>query len=695
MISRMKKPFIMLLAAMTALPLLLIPPPSAEVAAANQVIVNLADEKQVIRGFGGMNHPIWTGADLTPAQRDTAFGNGQNQLGFSILRIYINDDRTQWYREVNTAKRAIEHGAIVFASPWNPPSSMVETFTLGRSQGNGTTYEAETGTSRTNATTANTNSGYSGSGYVDFQAATGAAIQWNNIIIGSTGTKNFKFRYAQQSGTRYLDIYVNGTKVLSNVAFEATGSGTTWSHKSVQIPITTTGSNSLRLVTTGTGGPSIDNVNATPYVEEANAKRLKYDRYDDYAQHLNDFDAYMKANGVNLYAISVQNEPDYAHDWTWWTPEEILRFMKENAGSINNRVIAPESFSYVKESSDLILNDPLALANMDILGAHTYGTQYQDFPYPLFKEKGAGKELWMTEVYYPNSQTESANRWPESLDVAQHIHHSMVDAEFQAYVWWYIRRTYSPILENGTISKRGYNMAHFSKFVRPGYVRVEATKNPDPQVYASAYKGDNKVIIVAINKGTSAISESFILQNASATSVSSWITDSSRNLAAGAPISLANQTFTAVLPAQSVTTFVVESAPQSSNGTVYEAETGTTLTNAAVQSSATGFNGAGFVDFQAASGAAIEWSSIQIGFAGNRTVKIRYALQSGTRNLDVFVNGTKVIENAAFEATGSWSTWAEKTIQVPMSLGSNTFKLATTGSEGPNIDSIAIMPMTN
>lgn len=30
--------------------------------------------------------------------------------------------------------------------------------------------------------------------------------------------------------------------------------------------------------------------------------------------------------------------------------------------------------------------------------------------------------------------------------------------------------------EDGTISKRGYNMAHFSKFVRPGYVRIDATK---------------------------------------------------------------------------------------------------------------------------------------------------------------------------------------------------------------------------
>ncbi|OMF51139.1 hypothetical protein BK135_02540 [Paenibacillus peoriae] len=71
-------------------------------------------------------------------------------------------------------------------------------------------------------------------------------------------------------------------------------------------------------------------------------------------------------------------------------------------------------------------------------------------------------------------------------------------------------------------------------------------------------------------------------------------------------------------------------------------------------------------------------------------MKFRYALDTGTRNLDVYVNGTKVISNAAFTATGSWATWGEKTIQVPMNSGNNTFKVVTTGMEGPNIESINV-----
>lgn len=420
MMSRIKKSFVTLLAVATLLPLLSVPlSPRAE--AAGNVTVNLSAEKQQIRGFGGMTHSTWIG-DLTPAQRETAFGNGNNQLGFTILRIPIHENKNNWSRELETAKAAIQRGAIVFASPWNPPSDMVENFSAN----------------------------------------------------GVTG------------------------------------------------------------------------------------KRLKYDKYAAYAQYLNEFDTYMKNNGVNLYAISVQNEPDYAHDWTWWTPNEILRFMKENAGSINNRVIAPESFQYRKNISDPILNDPQALQNMDILGAHTYGTQFKDLAYPLFKQKAQGKGLWMTEVYYPNSDANSSDRWPEALDVSYHMHHVLVEGDFEAYVWWYIRRQYGPMNENGTISKRGYNMAHFSKFVRPGYKRVDATKNPENNVFVSAYKGDNKVVIVAINRGTSATTENFTLQNGRASTVSSWVTDQNRNLAANANIRVNNNSFSAQLPAQSVTTFVAQ-----------------------------------------------------------------------------------------------------------------------------------------
>lgn len=52
--------------------------------------------------------------------------------------------------------------------------------------------------------------------------------------------------------------------------------------------------------------------------------------------------------------------------------------------------------------------------------------------------------------------------------------------------------------EDGNISKRGYCMAQYSKYVRPGDVRIDAIEQPAEDVLVSAYKGDdNQVTIVA------------------------------------------------------------------------------------------------------------------------------------------------------------------------------------------------------
>lgn len=394
--------------------------------AASDAVINLNTTHQEIMGFGGMNHPTWAG-DLTSAQRDTAFKNGSNQLGFQVLRIWIDSNKNNWYKELATAKAAIAAGAIVFATPWNPPSYMCETF------------------------------------------------------------------------------YKNG---------------------------------------------------------DSNAIRLKHDQYAAYASHLNDFVTYMKNNGVNLYGISIANEPDYGHDWTWWTESEIVTFLKYYAGSINCRIIAPESFSYNKSYYNAIINDPAALAQVDIIGTHLYGTTYNNFAYPLYKQKASSKQLWMTEVYTPNSSS-SADKWPEAINVAEHVHKAMVN-DFQTYVWWYIRRSYGPMKEDGTISKRGYCMAQFSKFIRRGYKRVSATENPNTNVYVSAYTGDGKAVIVAVNSGSSDVSQSFTVNGKTITNVDRYRTSGSENLAKTSNLALTGNGFWSYMPANSVSTFVCSLAASSS-----------------------------------------------------------------------------------------------------------------------------------
>ena len=394
-----------MLASLTLLPAVL---------SAQTVNVDINKEHQVIRGFGGINFPTWIN-DLSESQRKTAFDNGDNQLGLSVLRIHVDPVESNWSKEIETAKYAIKQGAYVFASPWSPPSNMTESY--------------------------------------------------------------------------------------------------------------------------------------------SSSQRLKTSSYGDYVKHLNKFIDYMKQNGIDLYAMSIQNEPDYGSDWTWWPSNDMATFMRDYAKDINCRVMAPESFQYTKSTSDPILKDDKALANLDILATHLYGTQVSNFTYPLWESKGAGKELWMTEVYYPNSSSD-ADTWPEALEVSDHMTNAMVVGNFQTYVWWYIRRSYSLIKDNGNVTKRGYCFAHYSKFVRPGFVRIDATQKPANNVNVSAFKKDNDIVIVAVNKNTSSQTITFSIPG---TEISEWehyMTNGQKNVSKESNITGSGSTFKVTLDARSVSTFI-------------------------------------------------------------------------------------------------------------------------------------------
>ncbi|HVY40045.1 MAG TPA: hypothetical protein VHM31_19030, partial [Polyangia bacterium] len=364
--------------------------------------MTLSSQKQFIRGIGGMSHAAWAG-DLTAAQRTTAFGNGDGQLGFSALRIPVTDGSPD-SANVATAKAAIAAGAIVFATPWNAKGSMSSS------------------------------------------------------------------------------------------------------------------------------------------------------QFASYATHLNNFVSYMKGQGVDLYAIGTQNEPDYGSQggWETWTAALCHDFALNYGQMITTKLISCESFNYAKSYYDPLLNDAAALANVAVLGTHLYGTPVSGYAYPLADQKGGGKERWMTEHY--TDSTTDANSWPNALGVATELHHAMVEGQFSLYTWWYIVRSYGPIGTNGAVTKRGWCMAQFSKFVRPGFYRVDATASPSAGVYLSAYKSATDVVVVVVNTNSAASSLTVAINGTSIAAYDRFTTSSSKNLASEGKVTATNGMVMLSLDAQSVTT---------------------------------------------------------------------------------------------------------------------------------------------
>ena len=104
-------------------------------------------------------------------------------------------------------------------------------------------------------------------------------------------------------------------------------------------------------------------------------------------------------------------------------------------------------------------------------------------------------------------------------------------------------------------------MAQYSKFIRPGYVRVDATKNPTSDVYISAYKKDDDVVVVAVNRGTSPKTITISVPGTKVTSWEKYVTSGSKNLAQETDINAPSGSFQITLDASSVTSFVGKATP--------------------------------------------------------------------------------------------------------------------------------------
>ena len=102
-----------------------------------------------------------------------------------------------------------------------------------------------------------------------------------------------------------------------------------------------------------------------------------------------------------------------------------------------------------------------------------------------------------------------------------------------------------------------------------------------------------------------------------------------------------------------------------------------------------GFSGTGFMDFVANDGEYLEWT-VAASSTTVITVDWRYALQYGSRNLGLSVNGD-TLQEVAFPASGSWSTWTRTaSVSATLTEGGNTIRIASIGNSGANVDQMRV-----
>lgn len=311
-------------------------------------------------------------------------------------------------------------------------------------------------------------------------------------------------------------------------------------------------------------------------------------QYAAYATWLNAFITYFNANsGTRLYAISMQNEPDYSaqpqenYESCSWTPDQMHQWIAAEAATLNAPLMMPESTSFDTSFAAPSLSDSATAASISIVAGHLYMNGVsRGTPTYYGQAENAGKEVWMTEHYLaPAAAYPAAPTMADALQAAEEIHSSMVVGQYNAYVWYRMWNDTCAYVNYGLLDSGmganatctntsaqpkptfyGYALGQFSRFIQPGYHRYDATASPSAGIYVSAYSGTSNgvthEVIVAINAGTSPVNQPFTLQGAAVTSMTPWQTTSSGGLVQQSAVTVANGSFSYTLPAQSITTFV-------------------------------------------------------------------------------------------------------------------------------------------
>jgi len=212
--------------------------------------------------------------------------------------------------------------------------------------------------------------------------------------------------------------------------------------------------------------------------------KLKTEHYLEYADYLKDYCEIMGENGAPIYAVSIQNEPNYRanYDGCEWDGSDMRDFFIRagiftegvpgyGGGEATDRVLTMFGESANSPTdSNAGLNDPIAKGYIDLYARHLYGTPQVTISTAVHAQ---GKEVWMTEYNvnggnadtYPLDSTYN-HMWKflNTIDCVIRLNKE------NGFIWWYGKRFYSQIGDgeygtvNGVILPRGWALSHYAKY---------------------------------------------------------------------------------------------------------------------------------------------------------------------------------------------------------------------------------------
>lgn len=312
-----------------------------------------------------------------------------------------------------------------------------------------------------------------------------------------------------------------------------------------------------------------------------------------YANYLTQYAKNYSAAGVNLAYIGYSNEPDFSasydsmnfdatqtsagsHGTLDTTMRQNIDFIKNYLGptlqssGLTTKISCCEatSWDHTNTYTRGILADSVASNYLGLVTGHAYyGSPNGLIASPISTN---GQHVWQTETSTFNTWNTA---WDDGSDSSgfqwgQHLWNALVNANVNAYLYWWFAENNSSNPDNEgllnvnngsyTISSRLWAFGQYSRFIRPGAIRIGATTS-DANLKVSAFQNTNgTTAIVVLNGNSSATSLSVALQNLTpGSSAVPYLTNSSNTIAVQASIPVSANSFSATVPARSLVTYVI------------------------------------------------------------------------------------------------------------------------------------------
>jgi glucose/arabinose dehydrogenase/N-acetylneuraminic acid mutarotase len=509
--------------------------------------------------------------------------------------------------------------------------------------------------------------GAEGTGYADYQNATGDFIEWT-VDAPNAGNYELSWRYANGQSNRPLSFSINGATIDSSLDFVGTGSWSTWGFVTQTVALQA-GTNKIRLAAIGSSGANFDyltvkeTTTAVPVdviisdavATEGTNSYLVFDVSLSSAStkaitlNLGTTDISAKGGLISSFPDTTANPIDYANQ----------EFEVSNDGGITwQAAINGTEVTFAAGQTNLkvrlAINDDTAAEGINAetmsLGVESIlsGTVND------FSDQGTGSIVDNDEIVF---------------DVVYQAENALLSG---------------PLVFTGNGAEGGY-----ADYQNATGDFIEWTIDaPNAGNYELSWRYANRDSNRPLSFSVNGVIVDSSLDFVGTGSTKTWgfVTQTVALQAGTNKIRLtaigssgANFDY---LRAKEVTTPVFDA--------VYQAENA--LLSGPLVFTGNGAEG-GYADYQNPTGDFIEWT-IDAPNAGNYELSWRYAHRDSNRPLSFTVNGATIDSSLDFAGTGSTSTWGFVTQTLALQAGINKIRLTAIGSSGANFDYLRVKETT-